>query len=416
MTSPIDANFVYGSTDSAASKLRTFADGKLKVWHFFDSSLRLKPLLPPQLDKPDDDCVARPRGLFCFLAGDVRVNEQTHLTVLHTIYVREHNRLAARLAELNIEWDDERVYQETRAIVIAGVQHCLMAEYLPALLGEQLVGAYKLNAPSSHDASVTTATGTGFAAAAFRFGHSAVDGSISLHEPSGDNALIRAVPLRHLFKQPFLLFEPHVLDQLLAGLVNAPAQRTDAHVTRELSGHLFQPPGAKLGADLAAINIQRGRDNGVPSYTEWRQWCGLKRVRSFDELAPVLSERVAQHYASIYKHVDDIDLWSAGVSERRLPGAAVGPTFGCIIARQFANSRRGDRFWFDHQRGAAHLSSAQLAEIRKISLARLICINSDSVDTIQRHALRLPHPIYNERVKCSELGDIDLSPWRSEFR
>ena len=56
------------------------------------------------------------------MSGDSRSNEQPGLTVYHTVWVREHNRLAHHLALLNPHWDDERLYQEARRIVIAEMQ------------------------------------------------------------------------------------------------------------------------------------------------------------------------------------------------------------------------------------------------------------------------------------------------------
>ena len=51
---------------------------------------------------------------------------------------------------------------------------------------------------------------------------------------------------------------------------------------------------------------------------------------------------------STRRHVDDMDLFPGGVSEQSVPGAVVGPTFGCIIADQIQHLRRGDRFWYEN--------------------------------------------------------------------
>lgn len=73
---------------------------------------------------------------FVSFAGDVRVNEQIGLTALHTVWMREHNRIANILADMNGHWDDTRLYEETRRIVIAQVQHITYNEFVPLLLGK----------------------------------------------------------------------------------------------------------------------------------------------------------------------------------------------------------------------------------------------------------------------------------------
>ena len=117
------------------------------------------------------------------IPGDSRSNEQPGLTVYHTVWVREHNRLARHLAYLNPHWDDERLYQEARRIVIAENQHVTYNEWLPLVLGadymaelEILPLTYGYN--NKYDASVNPAILNSFASAAFRFGHSLIQGML----------------------------------------------------------------------------------------------------------------------------------------------------------------------------------------------------------------------------------------------
>lgn len=77
------------------------------------------------------------------------------------------------------------------------------------------------------------------------------------------------------------------VDRTLLGFCNQPAQRRDEFVCDELSNHLFQTPDLPFGMDLTAINIQRGRDHGIPSYTSWREPCGLTPIRSWDDVEKV---------------------------------------------------------------------------------------------------------------------------------
>lgn len=78
------------------------------------------------------------------LIGEIRVNEQLVLTCMHTLLAREHNRLAKALAIVNPHWDDEILFQEARRIVIAEIQHITYNEFLPILLGKDVMEKFGL--------------------------------------------------------------------------------------------------------------------------------------------------------------------------------------------------------------------------------------------------------------------------------
>ena len=98
---------------------------------------------------------------------------------MHTLWLREHNRVAAQLQLLNSQWDDERLYQEARRIVIAEMQHINSNEWLPIILGMKYVDEFDLKPTdfgfnTQYDSDVNPSITNAFATAAFRFGHSLV--------------------------------------------------------------------------------------------------------------------------------------------------------------------------------------------------------------------------------------------------
>ena len=203
--------------------------------------------------------------------------------------------------------------------------------------------------------------------------------------------------LSELLQQPYDLYRAGWADQYLGGLLNQVSQAMDHAVTQEVTNHLFEEPGKKFGMDLAAINMARGREHGVPGYGRWREWCGLGQV-DWDQLQGIMPNRsvrvghtiqyslltiTLQGYRSLYESPADIDLWSAGITETPLPGAMVGPTFACVMGRTFHNVKFGDRFWYENGGWPSSFTGDQLAEIRKVKLSRILCDNSDSLQTVQ---------------------------------
>ncbi|KAH8037109.1 hypothetical protein HPB51_008533 [Rhipicephalus microplus] len=87
------------------------------------------------------------------------------------------------------------------------------------------------------------------------------------------------------------------------------------------------------------------------------------------------------------RSIDDVDLFPAGIAEKPVLGGVVGPTFACLIAEQFVRMRKGDRFWYENGGLASSFTSDQLRELRKVTLARVLCDNLDDIETIQARVM-----------------------------
>ena len=103
-----------------------------------------------------------------------------------------------------------------------------------------------------------------------------------------------------------------------------------------------------FGEDLLAINIQRGREHGLPPYNDFRKACGLRGLTSWSNRPKEHGEEYWKQLQKVYESVFDIDLYIGAIAETGVRGGAVGPTFACIIGEQFSNLKRGDRFFYTH--------------------------------------------------------------------
>lgn len=399
-TSYIDASPIYSNSAKSSDNARVFRNGLLVYGRG---------------NPAEDVCQRGAIATQCIRAGDGRSGEQPGLLALHHVWVGEHNRIALQLSEMNLHWSDEKIYQEARRIVGAMFQHITYREFLPIVLGGEVCRLFDLELLSSgyyqgYDPKTNPTVANSFAAAAFRFGHSLVQNSY-MRCDRFHNFMRNNVSLHEEFQRGDI-GSPGSLHRLIRGLVNQRALKRDEFITPELTNHLFQTPGFPFGLDLAAINIQRGRDHGVPPYTSWRIPCGLTPINSWEDFANVVGPQSAQRISHAYRSVHDIDLFVGGIAERPVVSGLVGPTFACIIAQQFSNSRKGDRFWYENGDFENSFTPAQLQSIRRVSLAQVLC-RAVGGGTMQPHALLPPEIEGNKRQICGTgtLSPLDLSPW-----
>ena len=341
ITSWIDGSNVYGSDDETALSLRTLKEGLMKT--------------------SEGDLLPRDEAGF-FMAGDVRANEQACLTSMHTIFVREHNRIAIRLKQFYPYMTDEQIFVRARQRVTGIIQSITYNEFLPSVMGKYALRPYRGYNPLAFP-NISNV----FSTAAYRFGHSMLDSEILRMENDGTPHAAGPLSLRAAFFNPANISELGV-DPYLKGLTMQRAQEIDTKIVDDVRNFLFGGPGSG-GFDLAALNIQRGRDHGLGDFNAVRRHYHLQPYRSFDEINSDLLTQFALSEA--YESVNDIDAWVGMLAEQHLPGASVGETLLVILKQQFELLRDADRFWYEND-----FKGRDLEIIRNTKLSQIIYRNS----------------------------------------
>jgi peroxidase len=409
ITAYIDGSQLYGSMKNETESLWTKSGpaGRMHV-----SLARNGGELLPHSPEPDKDQCSKPeQEMFCFKAGDKRANQHPGLTSLHVLWLRQHNRVVNELKRVNPHWNGEILYEEAKRIVVAQMQFVTYAEWLPLVVGPDAMKFLKLSILSEgyteYDPHVNVGVLNEFAGAAFRFGHSLVNSVFAEILPNGKTSGYR---LREFFFNPFGFYEGQ-FDSVLRGLISQAAQNRDPFISSDMKNHLYRPKDNPYGLDLPAFNIQRGRDHGIAGYTRYLKFCFDEKISHWNQLDQYMPTSQRMRFQNLYKSVHDLDLFSAGLAEYPLPGAAVGPTFTCIIGIQFYNLKYGDRFWFEHGHQVGSFTQEQLHEIKKISLAKLICANGDDIEFVQKNVFR-GESARNPVVNCKSLPDSMLEAWK----
>lgn len=511
VSSFIDASVIYGSSEEQMRRLRTFHGGKLKsqkwpissstggqqqflellpqislnnnnnndgeqnnsssggsvldsIWLAIAEDCRLmaqmktqqqvKPRITSsatnrqqQQDENSDITSAAPR---CFQAGDSRVNENIGLTLMHTIWMREHNHIADKLAQLNKHWRDERLFEETRRVVVAELQHITYNELLPSIIGEDVMQRFNLSILSQgyfqgYDPQLNAGISNEVATAVFPFILSTIPNTLERY--SDRLEMLGITNVADTFMDGSDLFKKNKMAQYLMGMIaqnamepvlgvmpmtmdmqsattttttarsdspsgsSSQRSRRSSALATNLGSNLNFPPQV----DIVALTIQQGRDHGLKSYLYWRQVCQLKpRINSWQDLAQVMPEIVVKRLRQVYPSIEQLDLYLA-VLETPLPGATVGPTFVCLLARQFFHLKHGDRYWYENDLPGTAFSPKQLEQIRQTSLAKVMCRNSQStINFIQPSPMITSDPYLNAYQYCTNkaMTNLDLSKWQ----
>ena len=334
LTAFVDGSNIYGSDSHTAEALRTKTDGLLRTHE-------LGPTLPTRQDAElESEENQNPMDL---VAGDIRALENPGLTSIHSMFVAEHNRIARILKSKNADLEDEELYEISRSVVSAELQNIVYSEFLPVVLGEQEMVMFNLRLPeydnTVYDPTVVADVTNEFATAAFRFGHSLIPNSILVaQEP------VRTKTISCPIKDTFFTFEEFNIgsdlsgkawQNMVRGIATQDSPRFDSSMNHAVLDYLFCGENCALpggfGQDLAARNIQRGRDHGLQPYTKYRENCNLTALTDWESRPDEISEEDWKNLEIVYSNVADIDLFVGGLAEISNDDGLVGPTFGCSI-------------------------------------------------------------------------------------
>lgn len=199
-----------------------------------------------------------------FIAGDTRSNENLALCSMQTLLMREHNYWAEQIKAGDPTLNDDGIYQRARAIVGAELQMITYRDFIPLLLGPNALPTY-----TGYNPAVDPRVALSFTAA-MRIGHTLLPPV--LERLNNRNISIGDLPLESTLFQPQLITEGGV-EPFLRGLAHQVPQEVDGYIIDALRN--FGSGNSSTGFDLAALNIQRGRDHGLPSYNQVRIDYGL---------------------------------------------------------------------------------------------------------------------------------------------
>ncbi|KAL3855003.1 hypothetical protein ACJMK2_014235 [Sinanodonta woodiana] len=410
LTSYIDGSQVYGSSMAELVKLRNKKSPEYMAVSEGDN-------LP--FNDDNSACVLTVKSEKCFIAGEGRANVVPSLASYHTLLVQEHNRIVNVLKGLG--WTDpEELFQEARKILIAQIQHITYNEFLRWLLSADTFTRYGLQPTGQgqfftmYDQRINTDIANDFGIA-YRMGHSWIPNRMVLSTEKGENVNKMDPDYKDLDQT---YFNPHMLfmrgktgaHRILKWMSRDNCPLSDRVVEDSARNKLFLQSG--ISFDLAALNINRGRDHGIPPYWKYRvNFCG-ENVNNPDSWESLTwhTENSIQLLRNVYASPKDIDLWTGLVTEDNR-SQVIGPTLNCILGAQFKALKFGDRYWYERPEPEG-FSVEKLNAIKGTSLAALICANLNDPNFLMPQNAMYVKLQGNPAVPCSTIPKLDLSSWR----
>ncbi|CAH1722727.1 unnamed protein product [Aphis gossypii] len=400
VTSWIDGSFIYSTSEAWINAMRSFKNGTLLSEPTNGFPVR-NTMRVPLFNNPVPNILRTLSPERLFLLGDPRSNQNPALLSFGILLFKWHNVIADRVQQDHPDWSDEEVFQKARRFVVATLQNIIAYEYIPAFLGTELpeYTGYKLD--------VHPGISHVFQSSAFRFGHTMIppgiyrrDGKCNYRKTAMGNPALRLCA--YWWDSSDVMSDSSV-EEFMLGMASQLAEREDAVLCSDVRDKLFGPNEFSR-RDLGALNIMRGRDNGLADYNTIRTYFELPRVEKFEDINEELFRRhpdLAEKLEKAYGSVDNVDLYIGGMLESK---DGPGELFTAIIIDQFVRIREADRFWFENDKNDM-FTEEELEWVRSVTLWDVI-VNSTDIepDMLQREVF-----FWNEGDPCPQPGQIEPS-------
>ncbi|XP_022824811.1 peroxidase-like [Spodoptera litura] len=399
-TSPFDLSQIYNAYNKGDQVIRSFVKGQLTVeegdGHIYP------PSSPEALCPLNSGNETR-----CFKNY---INNLTPITLYVIWFVRHHNYLASKLAELNPCWSDEKLFNVARNMNIAYYQQVLLYEWLSALEGRSnLIKAGIINKydgfrdlyDEDEDPEVTLEF-----TFCLRWFHLMQSTTAKFYDRYGN--YIKDYPLLKTTFRTGFLGQGDNIEYFTQNMMRDGCRAYDSSIEHDFANDAL--PGVQRSLDVAAGDINKGRNLGVAPYVDYvKHFTGIE-INCFEDLAAFIPVAKIEVLKSLFGDVKDIDLIVGLWVEEPMKGGHIPLTFASIINDNMKRSLKGDRHWYERPNRPDAFTRAQLKEIRKASIARLLCDVGDGISEVPRNAIYNISP-KNPLVSCDKIKGINFSAW-----
>ena len=307
------------------------------------------------------------------LAG-VNGNWWPGLSVLHTLFAREHNAIAAGLAAEYPDASGEWLFQKARLVNAALMAKIHTVEWTPALMdspigrmamrgnywgfaGERLRKGFGLISKSEIIAGILGTPqehhGAPYAmteefAAVYRL-HPMLPDRFSFRSAADDAPLFERALENASFGRVRRLYEDSSFDDVLYSLATEPPGALVLHNFPNALRALSKKPEEGVWVDLAAVDVLRDRERGVPRYNAFRKAIGMNPVTRFEDMTTVKADQ--ELLRDVYGHPDQVDLLVGCMAEfqsdRQPEGFGFSDTAFRIFILMASRRLKSDRFYTD---------------------------------------------------------------------